>query len=291
VVFTVHNARLGLRPDQVPNHRLLLAPKRFGYRWAYRLAGRAGGSFVAVSADVGAAVRQEVHPPAGRLHVIPNGVDVARYGRPDARASARTALNIAPTAPVLVSVAKLHEQKGHADLIESLPSVVAAHSNLLVLIVGDGPLRERLVAQVDAAGLAKHVRFLGVRADVPDLLSAADLFVLPSHWEGLPMALLEAMASSLPSVVTDVSGAREVTRPGATGIVVPPGQPKKFGAAIVELLGDRVRAVQMGRAAQEQVVRSHSVGLQAQRHADLYSSLLRGGAPVRTRHELRGLPQ
>jgi glycosyltransferase involved in cell wall biosynthesis len=263
VLWTVHNARPELRADQVPHGRWLLAPKRLGYRWAYRLGTRAGGSFVAVSRDVGTAVQRELHPPPDRLHIIPNGVDVGRYANARPRADTRAALGIAQDTPVLISVAKLHEQKGHADLIAALGPVVASHPDVCLLLVGEGPLREQIARQVVAAGLAAQVRFLGLRDDVPDLLAAADAFVLASHWEGLPMALLEAMACGLPSVATDVSGTLEVALPGATGLVVPPGKPTRLAEAIAQLLADRPRAAQMGRNARAHVARSHSAKLQA----------------------------
>ncbi len=286
VLWTVHNSRLDLRADQLRDHLWLLRPKRLGYRWSYRLGARLGGQFVAVSHDVGSSIVKQIRPLPDRVHVIPNGVDVDRYPSSTPRAQVRRDLGIDESSFVLVSVAKLHEQKGHRDLLAAARLVIDGHPNVTVLLVGDGPLRKTLEAEAAALGLAGHVRFLGTRSDVPELLAASDLFVLASHWEGLPMALLEAMASGLPSVATDVSGTREVSAPGRTGQIVPVGRPDRLAQAVTNMYKDRALARAMGVAAREHVVRHHSVGLQAARHAALYASAIalsdgiRQGAPA-----------
>ena len=117
---------------------------------------------------------------------------------------------------------------------------------------------------------------LGNRDDVPDLLAASDLFVLPSLWEGLPMALIEAMASGLPIVATEVSGTIRVMVPGQTGILVPPGDAQKLAEAILQLLSDPERARAMGKAARRRVEREFSAQKQAEEHLALYHRLLRG---------------
>jgi glycosyltransferase involved in cell wall biosynthesis len=171
-------------------------------------------------------------------------------------------------------VAKFLEQKGHRILLDALPPVLADHSELHVLLAGEGPLRAQLEQQAATDGMAARVHFLGNRRDLPRILAASDLFVLPSLWEGLPMALLEAMASRLPVVATNVSGSREVLADGDAGILASPGDPRALTAAIAGLLSDPARAAAMGQVGRERVELHYSAAGQAARHAELYRERL-----------------
>jgi glycosyltransferase involved in cell wall biosynthesis len=130
--------------------------------------------------------------------------------------------------------------------------------------------------------LDKHVHFMGNRQDVPDLLAASDIFVLPSLWEGLSMALLEAMASGLPIVASAVSGTVQVITHNETGLLVPPGDVSGLVEAIAAILNDPHRAQALGVAAQEHVVREFSAQKQAQEHLALYRRLLSPSHTSRT---------
>ena len=270
VFWTFHNARLDLRADQLSGHVWLLGPKRLAYRVLYFAAGRTVDGFIAVSDDVGAAVRRQFHPPPGRVVTIPNGVDTERYGQLIDRAAVRERVGIPGDARVLIVVAKLMKQKGHEFLLRALPSLFERFPDLHVLLVGDGPLRSRLTDDIAQLPGAARVHLAGNRRDVGDLLAASDLFVLPSLWEGLPMALLEAMATGLPAVVTDVSGSGQVVVDGESGLVVPPGDVERLCAAIGPMLDDPDRAKRMGIAGRRRVDRFFSARVQAARHAALY---------------------
>jgi len=270
VFWTFHNARLDLRPDQLPGYPWLLWPKRLLYRLLYRGAARFVDGFIAVSDDVAASVRRNFRPPRGRVFTIANGVDTERYGLRIDRGAVRDRVGIPGTARVLIVVAKLMEQKGHVVLLRALPRLLESYPDLHVLLLGDGPLRSMLTAQVEELRAAARVHMVGNRRDVSDLLAASDLFVLPSLWEGLPMALLEAMATGLPVVITRVSGSGEVVVDGDSGLLVPPGDAERLGAAIGALLDEPDRARHMGRAARQRVERSFSARAQASRHAELY---------------------
>ena len=273
VLWTVHNARLDLRADQVPpGQRRLLGAKRAGYRTAYRLGGRLADGFIAVSDDVARAVTQAYRPPRGRLFTIPNGVDVERFGGDEGRARARGDLGLPPHARVIIVVAKLFAQKGHAVLLEALMSADLQPDDA-VLFVGEGPERQHLQRLAQQRGLSS-VRILGNRADVPQLLAASDIFVLPSLWEGLPMALLEGMASGLPVIATEVAGSRQVVTPGQSGILVPPGDPVSLAGAITRLLTSDAERMRLGRAARERVEAEFSAARQAARHAEAYEMAL-----------------
>jgi glycosyltransferase involved in cell wall biosynthesis len=270
VFWTFHSARLGLRRDQLPAHPWLLGPKRLMYRLLYFVAGRSVDGFVAVSQDVAAAVRRDFHPPRGRVFIIPNGVDIERYGHDVDRAAVRARVGVADTARLLTVVAKLIDYKGHAFLLRALPPLLERHPDLHVLLVGDGPLRGALTASIAEMGMTRRIHLAGNRRDVSDLLAASNLFVLPSLWEGLPMALLEAMASGLPVVATRVSGIGEVVVDGESGLIVPTADFERLGEAIGTLLDDPDRAMRMGRAARERVERLFSARAQAARYAAIY---------------------
>jgi glycosyltransferase involved in cell wall biosynthesis len=274
VYWTVHNALLDLRADELPRHLWLLRPKQELQRLLYRAGGRRIDAFVAVSSDVGAAIRRAYHPGRGRLVVIPNGVDLARFGEPADRVEVRRELGLSDDARLLIVVAKFLEQKGHRILLDALPPVLADHPELHVLLAGEGPLRVHLENHAATGGMAARVHFLGNRRDLPRILAASDLFVLPSLWEGLPMALLEALASRLPVVATNVSGSREVLADGDAGVLAPPGNPRALTAAIAGLLADPARAAAMGQAGRERVELHYSAAGQAARHADLYRERL-----------------
>jgi len=167
-------------------------------------------------------------------------------------------------------VGTFKRQKGHRYLVDAFASVASQFSGLHLLLVGDGDLAGEVKAQVETARLVDRVHFLGSRRDVPDLLAASDSFVLPSLWEGLPVALVEAMASSLPIVATAVSGTSQVMVDGATGWLVSPGDAPALAAAMTELLSDPVRASAMSAAARERVTAYLSARGQAEHLASLF---------------------
>ena len=270
VYWTLHNARLDLRRDQVPGNRWLLQPKRIVHRMLYRAASRGIDGLVAVAAEVGESARKAYHPPAGKLVVIPNGVDLDRYGHATNGKSLRDDLSVPHKARILIVVAKLYVQKGHSVLLDSLKTILPNVPDLHVVIVGDGPEREYLAAASAAMPGGSRIHFMGSRSDVPDLLAASDLFVLPSLWEGLPIALLEAMASALPVVATDVSGSRDVVVDGESGLLVAPGDSRALAAAISRLLADSTWARAMGARARERVARHFSARMTAERHVAMY---------------------
>lgn len=280
VIWTFHNARLELRADQLASRSWLLRPKRTGYQALYRRASRRAGALVAVSDDVARAVREAIGPSPARVVTIPNGVDTARYGAPDGSVTRRE-LGLPDDGMVLACVAKFHEQKGHRVLVQAVADLPPTEVRVHLMLLGDGPLRGEIEAMVHAAGMADRVHFLGTRQDIPSVLRLADGLVLPSLWEGLPMALLEAMASGLPVIATSVSGTRQVVTNDETGLLVEAGDSRGLGAAIGRLTADPALRQRLGDAGRSVVQSSFSVEAQARRHLDLYRSLLqpRSGAP------------
>jgi glycosyltransferase involved in cell wall biosynthesis len=274
VFWTIHNYNFTLRADQVRRHKWLLGLKRFAYRLLYRLAARWVDGFVAVSDEVETAILDSIGPIRDKIAVISNGVDIARYSRPIDRAGVRHTLGLAEDTWLMALVGTMKPQKGHHFLIDAVRLVAPRFADLHILFVGDGEMRAELAAQAAASGAGKRIHFLGNRGDVPELLAVCDAFVLPSLWEGLPMALIEAMASGLPVIASEVSGTRQVMVPNETGLLVPPGDVQALSEAMVVLLSDRELARAMGAAARRRVEAAFSAKRQAEEHVALYRRAL-----------------
>lgn len=272
VYWTFHNENFTLRREHLPNHRWMLRPKQLGYRILYRAAAQSVSGLVAVSDRVRVAMLENIGSIDEKIVVIPNGVDTDRYGGHRDRAAERERLGLPSDAVVMVMVATFKLQKGHVHLIDAATEVVTDHPELRILLIGDGELSAEMEQLADSKNLGGLVRFLGSRRDVPDILAVSDCFVLPSLWEGLPMALLEAMASGLPSVATDVSGTRQVVIPDVTGYLVPPGDSAALRDAMLRVLVDPVRAQHMGRAARRRVEEQFSARKQAAEHVRRFES-------------------
>jgi glycosyltransferase involved in cell wall biosynthesis len=149
------------------------------------------------------------------------------------------------------------------------------YPTLTLAIAGDGPLRESLATQASALGIAGRVHLLGHRPDVQALYDAADVFTLPSLYEAMPYALLEAMSAGLPVVATNVSGVPEVVLPGCTGTLVPPANAHALAAALRPLLDSPGLREQMGRAGRERVLRDFNERETMPRTIDVYRDMLR----------------
>jgi glycosyltransferase involved in cell wall biosynthesis len=235
---------------------------------AYRLAHRV----VTNSSAAGRILAQEGVAPAAIVH-IPNGIELA--GRP---ACAE------PGAPRVIVVANLRREKGHDVLLDAAPYVLAVRPDVVLTIVGDGPLRAAIEAEVHRRGLARSVELLGSRTDVPDLLANAGVFVLPSHSEARPNALMEAMAAGLPVVASAVGDVPELIAANRTGILVPPDDARALAAAILSVVADPVRACAFGAAARAAVSRFGFEGMVA-----AYEQLYEAGAAGRVKKPIRAL--
>ncbi len=273
VLWTFHNVSFELTASQLAKYPWMLGPKKLSHRLLYRLTSRLVDGFIAVSDDVKKAMLEIIGPIGDKVIVICNGVDTQKYRQMVDKRFVRAQLGLASDTRLIASVATLKEQKGHRYLIEALASIVPQHPDVHVLFIGDGPLRGELQLQVRRLDLDDHIHFLGNRQDVPELLAASDLFILPSLWEGLSMALLEAMATGLPIIASGVSGTTQVMVPGVTGLLVPPGDASELTGAITQLLSDHERAQAMGFAAKRRVEAQFSASKQAQEHVALYRQL------------------
>lgn len=211
-----------------------------------RAAGRLVSAYVAVSPTTAEVARKNREAPESRLVVIDNGIDTSRYGRdPAARAAARAELGLPADAVVLGTVARLSPEKSQRTMIDAALPLLGP--GLRLLLVGDGPESPALRAQ--AAGLpggaGRWIVFAGARSDVPAMLAAMDVFVMSSVTEGLPVALVEAMASGLPVVSTAVGGIPGVL--GDIGVVVPVGDVPAMTRELSLLAGDAALREKRGR--------------------------------------------
>jgi glycosyltransferase involved in cell wall biosynthesis len=211
-----------------------------------------------------------------KLVTIHNGINVERFSidlSPEAKRNLRQELGLESDSLIILTVARLHAQKGHTYLIEAIPHIVRAFPQARFLFVGDGELKGKLTVQVEKAGLSDYVLFLGVRKDVPQLLAISDLFVLPSLWEGLPNAVLEAMAAGVPVIATNVEGAPELIVHEKTGLLVPPADPTALEQAIQRLLIDESSRTSMSKAARERVEYKFSQDANVTAFIDLYDQV------------------
>jgi glycosyltransferase involved in cell wall biosynthesis len=255
VWWTVENTRFTLRREHLRGHAWLLGPKRWAHRRLYRIGARVVDGVVAVSDETATSFRQVTGLAGGddRVTVVCNAVDLERYPAVIERERVRAWLGFRPGDHLMTMVGTFKRQKGHATLVESFARVAGRFPGLHLLLAGDGLLVGDVRARVAATGFADRVHFLGTVRDVPRLLAASDSFVLPSLWEGLPVALVEAMASQLPIVATAVSGTSQAMEDGVTGWLVPPGDAGALASAMTDLLTDPARAAARAATARERV--------------------------------------
>ncbi|MFI9616333.1 glycosyltransferase family 4 protein [Streptomyces sp. NPDC052023] len=240
---------------------LALKWERFGTRWAHRT--------VCVSeAERRTGLRAGI---GARWAVVPNGIDTGRFRPAAGTVRNSPATDTGPRAPLVVCVGRLCRQKGQDVLLAAWPSVVRRVPGARLVLVGDGPDRERLRAP-------EQVRFAGAVADPLPWYQAADLVVLPSRWEGMALAPLEAMACGRPVVTTDVAGARESLPPALVPhCLVPPEDPPALADAVTALLLDPPLGESLGDRGRRHVLAGHDVQHAAEAMADVYRALLGSG--------------
>ncbi len=231
-------------------------------RWAHRLATHVTAVSEAVA---GSSVALGV--PRARITVIENGVDMARF---EGMAVDRVPLGVTGDRPVVGSIGCLAARKDYATLLDAIAELARRGREFDTVLVGDGPERATLEARARSLGIADRVRFLGERPDVDRLLPAMDVFVLSSREEGIPNALLEAMAAGRPAVVTDVGGNREVLDDGSTGWIVPAQSPVALAAALDQALGDPAEARRRGDRARQATRERRSIDVMVRRHEAFY---------------------
>lgn len=211
-----------------------------------------------------------------QLTAIPTGIDLERFSAGRAPATLRQELGLDADVPLIGTVAILRYRKGHHILLEAIPQVLARFPEARFVFAGNGPQEENIRQAIDRLGLASRVIMLGLRNDIPNLLHAFDLFVLPTLQEALGTSFLEAMAMGKPVIGCGVDGVGEVIHDGINGFLVAPNDPQQLAERIITLLEDRRLAATMGLAGQEIVRRDFSVERMCERMLALYRELVDG---------------
>ncbi|HPD07176.1 MAG TPA: glycosyltransferase [Candidatus Bipolaricaulis sp.] len=213
--------------------------------------------------------------PQHKIRYLPNGIDTERF-RPDPqfRAHLRQELGL-ETAFGWLAVGRFDVAKDYPNMLQAFSRVAQERPEAQLLIAGDGPLRPSMEQLASDLGITDRVKFLGIRRDIPALMNAADAYVMSSAWEGMPNVLLEAAASGLPIVATDVGGNSEVVIDSKTGFLVPPKDPEALAQVMVWLMdlsqGERRR---VGEAARQHIVANYSLDHVVDQWEALYRELL-----------------
>ncbi len=210
--------------------------------------------------------------PPKKLAMIYSGIEPSEPLKVDG-AEVRRSLGLEPDAPLVLFAGRLAAQKGVDDLLMAADLLHHIRPSVRYLIVGDGPLRGRLEELSRGLHLGGVAHFLGHRDDVPTLMAASDAVVLPSHYEGLPNVVLEAMLAGKPVVATDAPGTTEVVVDGETGVLVPRGRPPRLAQALRTVLDDRPLALRLGEAGRIRALGAFGVDAMIGRFAQLYEGI------------------
>jgi glycosyltransferase involved in cell wall biosynthesis len=221
---------------------------------------------------------RQIHADPAKVAVIYNAVDWDQIQTTKDRDAIRSALGLGAADFVVGIIARLTEQKGHRYLFDAV-SQTDALRHVHLLVVGGGELERELKCRAETLGMSSRVHFVGARRDLGDLLSAMDLFVLPSLWEGLPLSLVLAMGAGVPVVSTAVAGVPEVVEDGRTGLLVPPGDAAALADAMVTLVRRAELRDRLAYQARASVLPRFGVDAYVSAMSRLYERLLAGAGP------------
>jgi glycosyltransferase involved in cell wall biosynthesis len=271
-------AKVALVPAVVSTVHVVEHRFRPWHYWSDSLTSHLVDVEVCVSEGVKRHTQVRTWVPHEKLRVIYNGVDVARFRKADdpaRRSKGRELLGIGEDERVLVSVGRLRPQKGQDVLVQAMADVARAEPRARLVLVGDGPEKRRLERLVRRLGLGERVTLAGQRRDVVRALSAADLFASASRYEGLPLAVMEAMAAAKPVVATRVDSLPELIADGESGLLVPPEEPGRLAGACLEVLKGPGLARRLGAAARRRIEEGFTLEAMISAHESLYEEVLR----------------
>ena len=214
--------------------------------------------------------------PGSRIEIIENGIDVTQYGPPASKAEAKQALALDPQRRYLIHVARHHPVKDQPTLLRGFAAAAPDLADVDLLMVGDGPLRPELESLTAELGVTRRVKFLGIRKDIPELMQAADAFALTSVSEAASLTVLEAMASGLPCVLTNVGGNPEIVRHEREGLLFPRADWAGCATAIRRIFSDHALARRCGDAAQARAHERYRLDRTVEEYFALYQRLMGG---------------
>lgn len=237
-----------------------------------RVLSRLADRVTAVAEPVRSFLEGTVGLPASKLITIQNGVEVHRYEA--AIPHDRGEWDFKNSDVIIGCVARLSPEKGHTVLLRAFRKVISRHPLARLVLIGDGEERERLQLLAADLRIGQFVRFLGLRADVPEVLASCDIFTLPSIQEGFPMVILEALAAGKAVVASEVGAIPDVIRPGATGVLVPPGDANALADALCLLIEDEGARQRLGQNGRELVRETYDFERSVGQYDDLYQRVL-----------------
>lgn len=270
VVGTLAGTRRRPRP-RIVNGIRVADPSR-GRQRLERWVSRRVDKIVCVSQSVADFCSVQGRLPHQKLEIIPNGVDIDKY--PAEPAADLAQFGVPADRQVIVSVGRLHAQKGIDWMLRVAPQILGQLPSHDLLLVGDGPERKTLQDLAASLGVANRVHFAGWRPDVPDILAASALLVLPSRWEGMPNVVLEGMATGLPVVCTRVAGVEELLGPLSDGQIVDVNDAGGFVETVLQLAGNPSKAQEIGRQNYRRANKHFSLEAMVAAYERLYESLV-----------------
>jgi len=260
IISTIHNNNAWVR--KFPLGRI--------YGWTAGLA----HCIIAVSDKVREYHIQYTHTDARKIEVISNGVDISRFAGTDVDPCAiRKELCIDQTAPLIGVIGRLEPQKDHENFLKAASLIAKKMPAARFLVVGDGSLRDALIGQTSQMQLTDRVIFTEIRQDIPAILSALDVLVISSRWEGLPVTLLEALAARCVVVATQVGGISDVVRSEESALLVPAEDPASLAEACLRVLHDRDLAQRLAKAGFERVSSQFGIDAMIQKTIESYQTL------------------
>lgn len=285
VAFTPHSNLLGLPvawlagvPVRIGTHHGHIEGSSRLLSWlhGHLVNSRLCSAMVAVSSQVKDYAIREEGCDARKIVMIENGIEPidAIYGDPSLRKRIRKQLGFGEEDFLVLTVGRLAVQKGHTYLLEAIPKIVFRYPKLHFLFAGDGPLRGQLETQAKKNGVSERVRFLGIRDDVGELLSASDAFVQPSLWEGLSLALLEALMAGVPVLATSVEGVVDVVEHEKSALLVPPKDAAALSDALRRLVEDEDLRMRLSSQGQTRAEKSYSIDTMCRSYEKLILGLL-----------------
>lgn len=274
------HGRLAARLCGVPvvvstSHNNDVWARRFPLGQLYGLTAKLTDKVIAVSDEVRDYQIQHTGIDSEKICVIENGVDIRRFSNQiEAGHAFRKEFQIDPDALLIGIIGRLKPQKDHANFLNAAAQIKGKIPEARFLIVGDGPLREELKLKAQALGLESSVIFCGLRQDIPAILSALNLLVISSKWEGLPVTLLEGMAARCPIVSTAVGGVPNVVADGESALLVPPEDPSALAIACIKILREPALAQTLVNAGFGRAQQQFSLDAMIHKILKLYQELL-----------------
>jgi len=266
---------LANRPKRLPvvrtKHNVFRIRDHIGNRWLY---GRAFDRIICISKAIVEQCAAKPYIPGDHLSLIHSAVELERYLQPDPASIAALRAQWSGCHPIVAIVGRLRREKGHRFLLEALVRLRHEFPAILLLVAGEGSVRAELEQQVAALGIADLVRFLGFRSDVPEILAAADLFVMPSLSEGLGTAAIEASAAGRPIVASRVGGITDIICDGETGRLVNPGDAADLARVIKEVLSDHEMAERLAHAARRHASERFTIPALVEKNIAVYQEVL-----------------